>query len=80
MTAYRVLSDQWRAEGSTGNRIGRIIPSRGVDVASWPVHLAPRGSETTLCGVGTSDLREFKQKPDRVAQQDRCGPCYSART
>jgi hypothetical protein len=67
-------------EGSRGLRIGRVIPSRGVDVAAWPVHLAPAGSEMTLCGLEATKLRAFKQKPDRIAQHDRCESCYSART
>ncbi len=80
MASYRVLSNNWRLEGSKGNRIGRVIPSRGVDVAAWPVHLALPGSERTVCGVDATTLREFKEKPDRVAQHDRCESCYSARS
>jgi hypothetical protein len=80
MTTYRVLSNNWRLDGSKGLRIGRIIPSRGVDVAAWPVHLAPAGSERTLCGQDATELREFKPKPDRVAREDRCEGCYAART
>ncbi len=79
MTTYRVLSNNWRMEGSKGLRIGRIVPSRGVDVAAWPVHLAPRESESTLCGLAVTELREFKQNADDVAQHDRCEPCYGAR-
>jgi hypothetical protein len=80
MTTYRVLSKNWRMEGSKGLRIGRVFPSRGVDVAAWPVHLAPPGSESTLCGDDASELREFKHKADRVAREDRCAGCYGART
>jgi hypothetical protein len=80
MTSYRVLSTNWRMDGSRGLRIGRIIPSRGVDVPAWPVHLAPPGSEQTLCGLDPSGLREFKDDPDRVPQEDRCDGCYGART
>ena len=80
MAKYRVLSSNWRMEGSRGLRIGRILPSRGVDVAAWPVHLATSDSHTTLCGVDVKGLREFKQDARRVAQHDRCEPCFDART
>jgi hypothetical protein len=79
MTTYRVLSNNWRMEGSKGLRIGRIFPSRGVDVAAWPVHLATPGSEKALCGHDATELREFKQNPDHIAGEDRCEPCYGAR-
>ena len=79
MTTYRVLSSNWRMDGSKGLRIGRIVPSRGVDVAAWPVHLAPSDSERTLCGLDATKLREFKHKPDHVAPEDRCEACYGAR-
>ena len=79
MTTYRVLSNNWRMDGSKGLRIGRIIPSRGVDVAAWPVHLAMPGSDSTLCGQEASGLREFKQDPDRVLGEDRCDGCYTSR-
>ena len=78
MATYRVLSNNWRMDGSKGLRIGRIIPSRGVDVAAWPVHLAPPGSERTLCGNDATGLREFKQNPEQIAQEDRCEGCYGA--
>ena len=79
MTTYRVLSSNWRMEGSKGLRIGRVVPSHGVDVAAWPVHLAPPGSDKTLCGLDTTELREFKHDPDDVAREDRCEPCFGAR-
>ena len=79
MTSYRVLSSNWRMDGSKGLRIGRIFPSRGVDVAAWPVHLASPGSERTLCGQDASELRAFKHSPDQIAQEDRCDDCYGAR-
>jgi hypothetical protein len=79
MTTYRVLSSNWRMDGSKGLRIGRIVPSRGVEVASWPVHLAPRDSDRTLCGLDVTELRQFKQSPDDVASHDRCQGCYGAR-
>jgi hypothetical protein len=65
--------------GSKVLRVGRIVPSRGVDVAAWPVHLASPGSERTLCGQDATDLREFKPNPDNVAREDRCEGCYGAR-
>jgi hypothetical protein len=80
MTTYRVLSDNWRMDGSRGLRIGRIVPSRGVDVAAWPVHLAPGEADRTLCGLDVTPLRAFKQKPQDVAPEDRCEPCFAART
>jgi hypothetical protein len=80
MATYRVLSNNWRMDGSKGLRIGRIIPSRGVDVAAWPVHLAPPGSGRTLCGLDASELREFKQDFGRVAAEDRCEQCYGAQS
>ncbi len=55
-------------DGSRGLRIGRIVPSRGVDVPAWPVHLAPSGSDSTLCGLDAKELRRFKQDPDHVSQ------------
>ena len=64
MATYRVLSNNWRMDGSKGLRIGRIVPSRGVDVAAWPVHLAEPGSVRTLCGQDATELREFKHNPD----------------
>lgn len=79
MTTYRVLSSNWRMEGSKGLRIGRVVPKRGVDVPAWPVHLAPPDSDRTLCGLDVTELREFKHNPDRVAQEDRCEPCFGAR-
>ena len=79
MTTYRVLSNNWRMDGSKGLRIGRIVPSRGVDVAAWPVHLVSPGSKTTLCGQDATELREFKHNPDHVAREDRCDGCYGAR-
>ena len=79
MTTYRVLSNNWRMDGSKGIRIGRIVPSRGVDVAAWPVHLASPGSKTTLCGQDATELREFKHNPDHVAREDRCDGCYGGR-
>lgn len=79
MATYRVLSNNWRMDGSKGLRIGRIVPSRGVDVAAWPVHLALPDSESTLCGHDATELREFKHNPDHVAREDRCEGCYSAR-
>jgi hypothetical protein len=80
MTTYRVLSNNWRMEGSKGLRIGRVVPSRGVDVAAWPVHLARPDAGKTLCDVDATELREFKQNPDQVASEDRCEACYGART
>ena len=79
MAKYRVLSSNWRMDGSRGLRIGRIVPRRGLDVASWPVHLALPASDITLCGLDATELREFKQKPERVAGEDRCEQCYGAR-
>lgn len=79
MATYRVLSNNWRMDGSKGLRIGRIVPSRGVDVAAWPVHLALPASERTLCGHDATELREFKHNPDHVAGEDRCEGCYRAR-
>jgi hypothetical protein len=79
MATYRVLSNNWRMDGSKGLRIGRIVPSRGRDVPAWPVHLALSGSEVTLCGLGATELREFKQGADGVAGEDRCEQCYGAR-
>ncbi len=79
MAKYRVLSSNWRMDGSRGLRIGRIIPSRGVDVAAWPVHLAAPDSGLTLCGIDATALREFKQDLSRVAEHDRCEQCYAAR-
>ena len=79
MATYRVLSNNWRMDGSRGLRIGRIVPSRGVDVPAWPVHLAPSGSDSTLCGLDAKELRRFKQDPDHVSQPDRCEGCYGAR-
>jgi hypothetical protein len=80
MPTYRVLSNNWRMDGSKGLRIGRIIPSRGSDVAAWPVHLATPDSEKTLCGQEATGLRAFKHNPDHVAREDRCESCYGART
>ena len=80
MTTYRVLSNNWRMDGSKGLRIGRIVPSRGVDVAAWPVHLASPDSERTLCGQDATELREFKHNPDHIAQEDQCEGCFNART
>ena len=79
MTTYRVLSNNWRMDGSKGLRIGRIVPKRGVDVAAWPVHLASPGSDKTPCGQDATELREFKHNPDHVAREDRCDACDSAR-
>lgn len=79
MTTYRVLSNNWRTEGSKGLRIGRVVPRRGVDVPAWPVHLAAPQSERTLCGLAATELREFKHNPDHVAGEDRCEGCYDAR-
>jgi len=80
MTTYRVLSNNWRMEGSKGLRIGRVIPSRGVDVPAWPVHLAAPDSGKTLCELDATELREFKDNPDHVTPEDRCVACYDART
>ena len=79
MAKYRVLSSNWRMDGSRGLRIGRIVPSRGVDVAAWPVHLATPDADRTLCGLDAKGLREFKQDARRVAQHDRCEQCFDAR-
>ena len=80
MTTYRVLSNNWRMDGSRGLRIGRIIPSRGRDVAAWPVHLATPASDLTLCGLDATELRSFKQNPEQVFEEDRCEQCYGSRT
>jgi len=75
MSRYRVLSNNWRTDGNRGIR--RVVPRPGVDVPAFPVHLAPPGSEQTICGLDATELREFKHKPDHVARVDRCERCYA---
>ena len=77
MARYRVLSNNWRVDGNRGLR--RIVPRRGFDVPAFPVHLAPSDVERTVCGLDTSDLREFKHSPEQIFREDRCERCYSER-